>query len=122
MTQPRAETDFPRRGQIIEVNLDPVIGSEIGKRRPALVISNDANNQFSRTVTLLPITSQASKRVYEFETTLPQGVGGLVAESRVKCNQIRTVDKRRIVSVWGTIPDSYLQAVEKALKIHLQLE
>ena len=122
MTRPRTETDFPLRGQIIEVNLDPVIGSEIGKRRPALIISNDANNRYSQTVTVLPITKQASKRVYEFETTLPQGVGGLAAESRVKCNQIRTVDKRRIVSVWGTIPDSYLQAVEKALKIHLQLE
>jgi mRNA interferase MazF len=58
MTQPEpdliANKEFPRYGDIYEVNLDPVIGAETGKRRPALVVSNDINNEFAQTVTILP--------------------------------------------------------------------
>jgi len=49
--------NFPARGDMYLVCLDPVMGSEIIKTRPALIISNDINNQFSETVTIVPITS-----------------------------------------------------------------
>jgi len=61
--------DFPKRDQIWFVSLDPVVGHEIGKTRPALVISNDRNNQFADTVTVLPITSKTEK-IYSFEVFL----------------------------------------------------
>lgn len=115
------QRDFPRHGDIYEVNLDPVVGSETGKRRPALIVSNDVNNQYSETVTVLPITGQPAKRVYPFEVLLPKGVAGLTLDSRVKANQIRTVDKRRLVRFRGSLPPQYLPQVEKALRIHLNL-
>lgn len=116
------ETSFPRYGEIYEVELDPVVGSEIGKRRPALVVSNDVNNQYAETVTVLPITGQPARKQYPFEVVVPRGVGGLTVDSRVKCNQIRTVDKKRLVLFKGGLPLQYLPQVAKALKIHLNLE
>lgn len=121
MTQPGNVTSFPRYGQIVEINLDPVIGSETGKRRPALVISNDINNQYAPTVTVLPITSVRSRKLYPFQADLPKGIGGLTEDSRVKCEQIRTIDKSRIVAVWGQVPNGYLETVMAALKVHLSL-
>ncbi len=117
-----AEIEFPRRGGIYEVNLDPVVGAEIGKRRPALVVSNDVNNQYSETITVLPITGQPAKKQYPFEVLLPKGTAGLTLDSRVKANQIRIVDKGRLVDFKGTLPSQYLLQVEKALIIHLNLK
>ncbi len=115
------EKDFPRYGDIYEVNLDPVVGSETGKRRPALVVSNDINNEFSQTVTVLPITSQPARKQYPFEVFVSKRVGGLTAESRIKANQIRTIDKRRLEVFVGSLPLDYFPKIEKALKIHLNM-
>lgn len=114
---------LPRHGDVYEVNLDPVTGAETGKRRPALVVSNDINNEFSQTVTILPITGQpATKKQYPFEVPVPKGVAGLTVDSRIKANQIRTVDKRRLVSFRGSLPVQCLPQIEQALKIHLNIE
>ena len=121
-TQRAAEIDFPKYGHIYLVDLEPVVGSEIGKRRPVLVISNDRNNQYSDTVTVLPITGQPETRNYPFEVTLPKGVGGLKLDSRVKCNHVRTVDKRRLVAFIGVLPSKYLPQVETAIKIHFNMK
>ena len=121
-SKPILETSFPRYGDIYEVNLDPVVGAETGKRRPALVVSNDINNEFSQTVTVLPITGQPAGKQYPFEVLVPKGVAGLIANSRIKANQVRTVDKRRLVSFRGTLPLQYLPQVEKALRIHLNMK
>jgi len=122
MVRPVSEASFPRYGAIYEVNLDPVVGSETGKHRPALIVSNDINNEFSQTVTILPITGQPASKQYPFEVLVPKGVAGLTADSRVKANQILKVDKRRLVSFRGSLPSQYLPQVEKALKIHLNLK
>lgn len=116
------ETDFPRYGDIYYVNLDPVVGSETGRCRPALIVSNDINNEYSDTVTVLPITGQPAKKEYPFEVLVPKGVAGLTEDSRIKASQIRTVGKRRLVSFRGSLPSQYLPQVEKALKIHLKLK
>jgi mRNA interferase MazF len=115
-------TEFPRYGDIYDVNLDPVVGSEIGKRRPALIVSNDINNEHSETVTVLPVTGQPAKKEYPFEVLVPKGVAGLTVASRIKANQIRTVDKRRLINFRGALPSQYLPRVEKALKTHLGLK
>ena len=85
--------DFPKRGEIWLVSLEPIVGSEIGKTRPAVVISNNKNNQFSDTITVIPLTSKTAK-VYPFEALLPKEDTGLIKDSKAKSNQIRTVDKR----------------------------
>lgn len=115
------EKSFPRYGGIYEVNLDPVIGAETGKRRPALVVSNDINNEFSRTITVLPITSQPASKHYPFEVLVPKNTAGLTADSRIKANQVRTIDKHRLVSFRGILPSAYFPKVELALKIHLNI-
>jgi mRNA interferase MazF len=116
------ERGFPRYGDIYEVNLDPVIGSETGKRRPALVVSNDVNNEFSQIVTVLPITSQPAKKQYPFEVLVLKDVAKLTADSRIKANQVRTVDKRRLTGFRGSLPSEYFPRVEKALIIQLNMK
>lgn len=112
--------DFPKRGEIWMVSLEPVIGSEIGKKRPALVISNDQNNQFADTVTILPITSKTEK-IYPFETLLLKEECGMPLDSKVKANQIRTIDKKRLVKLLSNLPQEKLKQVEQSLIIHLGL-
>ncbi|MGB4645268.1 MAG: type II toxin-antitoxin system PemK/MazF family toxin [Dictyoglomaceae bacterium] len=110
--------EFPKRGEIWLVVLDPIVGSEIGKTRPALVISNNRNNEFSNTITILPITSK-TQEVYPFEVFLSKEEGYLSSDSKIKCNQIRTVDKRRLIKLLGEVTDEKLKEVDKALLIHL---
>ncbi len=110
--------DFPKRGQIWFVSLDPVMGHEMGKKRPALIISNDRNNQFAETVTVFPITSKIEK-IYPFEIFLLKEETNLPKDSKVKCNQIRTIDKKRLDSFIGNLPPEKLKSIEQALLIHL---
>ena len=113
--------DYPKRGEIWLISLDPVIGHEISKTRPALVISNDRNNEFAQTVTVLPITSKTA-RIYPFETYLSKEESGLPKDSKIKCNHIRTIDKRRLVKLMGRVSQEKLKEVEKALLIHLGID
>jgi len=110
------------RGQIYLVQLDPAIGFEIKKTRPALIVSNDVNNQFSDTVTVLPLTSQ-TKVIHPFEVLLPVGAGGLKVASKANANQIRTVDKKRLSTspLGSPIDAKLLYRINKAIKIHLDI-
>jgi mRNA interferase MazF len=76
-----------KRGEIYSANLDPTVGSEINKRRPVLIVSNDINNGMNDVVTVLPITSNVS-RVYPFEVLLEQTESGLTKDSKVQSQQI----------------------------------
>ena len=109
------------RGQICLAVLDPVVGKEISKTRPVVIVSNDKNNEFSGTVTILPITSKNVQRIYPFEVLLPKRAGKLPKTSKVKADQIRTLDKSRIVKLIGTIGNKAMAEIEKAMKIHLAL-
>ena len=109
---------IPARGEIFLVCLDPTVGSEINKTRPALIISNDINNQVAQTVTVIPITSSTGK-TYPFETLLQSQETGLLKRSKAKCNQIRTIDKKRLIKPIGTVSPEKLKEVESALRIHL---
>jgi mRNA interferase MazF len=115
----RTNRDFPRRGEVYDVNFEPVVGSEIGKRRPAIVVSNDLNNRFSNTVTVVPVTSAPARRDYPYEVRVPGGVAGMERDSRAKCNQIRTVDKRRVARFRGALAQDYQALLERAIKVHL---
>jgi mRNA interferase MazF len=112
--------NYPKRGEIWQVSLEPVVGHEIGKERPALIISNDKNNEYSSTVTLIPITGSVEK-IYPFEVFISKLESGLPLDSKLKCNQIRTVDKSRLSKVVGEIPDEIIKKVEKAVLIHLEI-
>lgn len=109
------------KGEIYWANLSPTIGSEISKTRPVLIVSNDINNQYADTVSIVPITSTTSK-IYPFEVFLSKGEGNLTNDSKAKCNQIRTIDKQRLEQRIGAIGAEKIKEVEKAILIHLDIE
>jgi len=110
-----------KRGEIYLASLDPVVGKEISKTRPVVVVSNDKNNEFSGTVTILPITSGILQKIYPFEVFLQEGAGNLPKDSKIKADQIRTLDKSRLVKQIGKLGMKEIVEIDKAVRIHLGL-
>ncbi len=110
-----------KRGDIFLAALDPVVGREIAKTRPVVVVSNNLNNKHSGTVTVLPITSQKLDEVYPFEIILVKGSGNLPKESKVKADQVRTLDKARLIKRFGRLTVEQTTLLDKAILIHLAL-
>ena len=77
LTGPRKRRMTIKKGEIYLATLDPVIEREISKTRPVVVVSNDQNNKFSGTVTILPITSKNFNKIYPFEVLLKKGSANL---------------------------------------------
>ncbi len=107
----------PRRGHIVRVRLDPVVGSEQAGERPALVISSDAINQTGPLVIVATITSRKTERIYPFEALLEPPEGGLTMRSKVSLVQLRGIDTRRIVGAYGEVSAVTMARVEEALRI-----
>ncbi len=85
-------------------NLDPVVGSEQGRTRPVLVISEKQIYKILSVVNVLPITSRkVERKIHPNESLIPKGEGGLIQESIVLCYQIRTLDKKRLIKKPGKI-------------------
>lgn len=110
-----------KRGEVFLVNFDPTVGAEAKKTRPAVVVSNDTNNAHSPIISISPITSNVT-RVYSFEVEIPPGVGGLKTRSKVMINQTRAVDKIRLIKKLGSLPEKTMMDVNRALKLHYDLE
>ncbi|WP_448266428.1 type II toxin-antitoxin system PemK/MazF family toxin [Nostoc sp. DSM 114159] len=110
-----------KRGDIYYANLSPVMGSEMGKRRPVLIVSNNISNSAATTVTILPLTSNVS-RVYPFEVLLNPEVSGLTKSSKVQAQQVRTISKQRITGeVLSSLNEEMMVLIDAALKLHLGL-
>jgi mRNA interferase MazF len=109
------------KGEIYLADLNPTVGSEIAKTRPMLIVSNNINNQYASTVTIVPITSTTEK-IYPFEVFLSKDEANLTNDSKAKANQIRTIDKLRLKKQFGKISEEKLKEIEKAILIHLEIE
>ena len=108
-----------KRGEIWFADLNPTRGSEIAKHRPVLIVSNNANNRASGTITIFPITSNVT-RVYPFEVLLTAVESGLPKDSKIQAQQIRTIAKERITgNVIGKLDKEKSQAVDAAIRLHL---
>lgn len=103
-----------RRGDIVLVNLDPTVGVEIKKTRPAIVVSNDSINQFSQLV-VVPLTKNIA-HLSPSHAVIPKGSARLTFTSKVVTEQIKAVDKQRIVKRLRSLSPSLLTQVERALK------
>ncbi len=110
-----------KRGDVYLVSLDPVVGSETGKTRPAIVAQNDLANRSSPTVTVIPITSRTD-RVFPFQVRLPAGEGGLERAGKALCEQIRTVSRQRLKRRLGRLPPERMREIRAALDRHLWFE
>src|SRR3990172_8975817 len=96
--QKEKEISFPRRGEVYLVEFDPARGHEIQKTRPALVIQNDIGNQYSSITIVAAITSRIAGKLYPVEVVLePTPSSGLSGRSSVRLDQIRSVDKTRLI-------------------------
>ena len=111
----------PKRGEVWIINFDPTVGSEIRKTRPAVVLQNNIGNYFSAVTIVAAITSRSDDSLYPVEVSIDPPEGGLDKRSVVLLNQIRTVDKRRMVKKIGMLTEDTMNAVDRALLISLGL-
>jgi mRNA interferase MazF len=110
-----------KRGEIYFANLDPTIGSEIKKKRPVLIISNNANNRAATTITVVPLTSKTEK-IYSFEVFLDMKESKLQKPSKALCQQIRSLSKERIIGrKIGELNIALMNKINAALCLHLDL-
>jgi mRNA interferase MazF len=114
-----------QRGEIRLVNLDPVVGSEANKRRPAVVVSNDAANATAArlgrgVVTVVPVTSNVA-RVYPFQVKLPAKATGLRTGSKAQVEQVRSVAVQLVGPRVGRRSAQIMEQLDEALVLHLAL-
>ena len=110
-----------KRGDIWLVNLDPTIGHEIRKSRPAVIIQNDLGNKYSPITIIAPITSQGIEKAYPIEVILDKKGSGLEKISKILLNQIRAIDKRRLIKRLGKVDYETMAKVDASIKISLGL-
>ena len=96
--------------QIVLVNLDPTIGSEIKKTRPCVVISPDEMNKFLHTVVIAPMTMSSKKYPTRVKVKHDNKIGWIVLD------QIRTIDKQRIIKIFGELKNPEIQKLKFVLK------
>ena len=105
-----------KRGEVWWINFDPSIGGEIRKQRPAVIVSNNAANQFLNRVQVLPLTSSVGK-LYPSETYVTfRG-----KKSKAMADQLTTVSKKRLIKPAGMISSTEMEGIGRAVKIQLDL-
>lgn len=120
-----ASVPLLRRGQIVLVSLDPGVGAEAAKTRPAVIVSNNTANTVAlrhdrATVTVVPVTSNVA-RVLPFQVLLPAAVTGLGVDSKAQAEQVRTIAVAQIVRPVGWVSSELMGALDESLRLHLAL-
>lgn len=115
----RQRVTSPRRGEVYLVSFDPALGSEIQKTRPALILQNDMANRHSPITIVAAITSQFAEPLYPTEVLISPPEGGLVVPSVVLLNQIRSIDRRRLVRRLGRVHPATVVRVNRAIQLSL---
>jgi mRNA interferase MazF len=110
-----------KRSDVVLVNLDPTVGSEQGKKRPAVIIQNDIANEYSPTTIVAPITSKIYEKEYPTNVFVSKKDSSLDKDSTILLNQIRTIDKKRIIKRISHLDLETMKKVEIAIKITLDL-
>ena len=103
------------------MSFDPALGREIQKTRPALILQNDIANRHSPITIVAAITSQAEEPLYPTEVLVSPPEGGLSTPSVVLLNQIRSIDRRRLVRRLGVVAEATMKRVDQALRISVGL-
>jgi len=115
------ERENMKRGDIYMAELDPVIGSEQGGRRPVVIIQNDLGNLHAPTVIAVPLTGSTAKPDLPTHARIPSGEGGLWRASTALCEQVRTLEKTRLGRRLGSLGPESMRGVERALQVSLDM-
>jgi mRNA interferase MazF len=116
------QAKFPKRGEIYLTALDPTLGHEIRKTRPALIIQNDVSNRLTEMTIVAPITSTVRFPLNPLHVLLAADQAtGLSVVSVAVLNQIRAVDKLRLIRKLGSVDKETLVRVDEAISISLGL-
>jgi len=113
-----------KRGMIIDVNLDPAQGSETGKVRPCIIVTNDVYNERVPVIQVIPITEWSAKkaRINTNVEIYPSQENGLSKKSVADCLQTRPIDHRqRMVKIRGKVSLDKVQEINQALRIVFEL-
>ena len=110
---------IPRRGNVYLVSFDPAIGAEIRKTRPAVVVQNDVANRHSPITIVAAVTSRVDGPSYPTEVRLPAGTAGSKVPSAVLTNQLRSMDRGRLIRRIGALDGETMREVDRALAISL---
>ena len=110
-----------RRGDIYYADLRPVVGSEQGGIRPAMIVQNDVGNRHSPTIICAAITSKMNKAKLPTHIELSAGKYDMVKDSVILLEQLRTIDKQRLKDKVCHLDDDIMQKVNKGLMISLEL-
>jgi mRNA interferase MazF len=111
------------KGSLVWVTLDPARGAEIPKTRPCVVVSRTEANDISSTVTIVPLSSVTGKAADRLvQPLLSAKDTHLPKDSRALCDQIRSIDKRRVRETVGVINGELLGKIDRGLILHLELE
>jgi len=111
-----------KRQFVYWVNLDPALGKEVKKTRPCLVLSSDIFNNRSGLVTVVPITASKLSEMHSTQVLVNKADGCVEEDSKIKADQIRTIDKRRFGNEIGRLPDDKFKQVKNILKRHLNID
>lgn len=117
----KAKITYPRRGEVYLVSFDPTVGAEIKKTRPALIVQNDIANRWSPITIVAAITSQFEEPLYPTEVLVQAPEGGLGVDSVVLLNQVRSIDKRRLIKRLGALKPDTMIRVDRAALLSLGL-
>jgi mRNA interferase MazF len=111
------------RGDIVQVALNPTVGTETGKTRPCVVVQNNVGNEYSPRTIVIPATgAEHVVKAFRIYVHVDAGDGGFSKSSMILCDQIRAVDKSRLVRVFGHLAVSTMAKVDAAVKISLGLK
>ena len=117
----RPRITYPRRGEVYLVTFDPTVGSEIQRTRPALILQNDIANRHSPITIVAALTSQFEEPLYLTEVLITPPEGGLTTGSVALLNQIRSIDRRRLVRRLGRVSAGTMERVNRAIQLSLGL-
>ncbi len=109
------------RGDVVLCDLNPTIGTEQAGVRPAVICQIDRANAASPHTIIAPFTTKIRQALLPSHASVPAGAGGLSQDSVVLCEQIRVIDKSRIIRVLGHLEELYFADIEKALRTILGL-
>ncbi len=104
-----------KRGDIYRADLDPVVGSEQGGVRPVLIIQNDAGNLHSPTVIVAAITAQHKRPNMPVHVRISKEESGLAKDSVVLLEQVRTLEKTRLMQRLGALDSGVMRRIDQAL-------